>query len=86
VRRALVLLLVAVVAAACRKAAEPAGLSVRNPVGNRPTFYDFGTVPYGPPVEHVFEIENGGAAPVTIRDLLPSCSCTSTRISFVAKD
>jgi len=86
VRRALVLLLVAVVAAACRKAAEPAGLSVRNPVGNRPTFYDFGTVPYGRPVEHVFEIENGGAAPVTIRDLLPSCSCTSTRISFVAKD
>ena len=87
-RRALALLLacVLVVAGSCRRTPDASGLSVENPVGNRPTFYDFGTVLYGPPVEHTFKIRNDGAAPVTIRDLLPSCSCTLPRISYVAKD
>src|SRR5262245_6872067 len=88
VRRALTAVVTAVVlgAASCRRATPPAGLVVVNPVGNRPTFFDFGTVPYGQPIEHVFRIRNDEAVPVTIKDLLPSCSCSSPRISYVAKD
>jgi len=89
VRRALVVILAGALllgAGSCRRAEEPAGLVVVNPVGNRPTFFDFGRVPYGPPVEHVFKIRNDGPSPVTFRDVLPSCGCTAARISYVAKD
>ena len=72
-------------AGSCRRAG-PEGLVVVNPVGDRPTFFDFGRVPYGPPVEHVFKVRNDGPSPVTIRDVLPSCGCTAARISYVAKD
>lgn len=89
-RRALVLCLLSCLAAdasSCRPTTSAAsGLAVLNPVGNRPTFYDFGKVLYGPPVEHVFKIRNDDPSPVTIRDILPSCSCTLPRISYVAKD
>ena len=73
-------------AVSCRRTPAAADLVVVNPVGDRPTFFDFGRVPYGPPVEHVFRIRNDGTAPVVIRDVLPSCGCTSAKISYVAKD
>ncbi len=87
-RRALAAALgtILLLAGSCRHGAESSGLVVVNPVGDRPTFFDFGRVPFGPPVEHVFRIRNDGPAPVTIRDVLPSCGCTSSRISYVAKD
>jgi hypothetical protein len=79
-------LLAFVTSPACRRPPALADLVVVNPVGDRPTFFDFGRVPFGPPVEHVFRIRNDGHAPVTIRDVLPSCSCTSSKISYVAQD
>jgi hypothetical protein len=58
------------------------GLVVRNPVGTRPTFFDFGDLAYGQHVEHVFQIENTDSDPVTIHDILPSCGCTVARIAY----
>jgi hypothetical protein len=55
---------------------------IKNPVGNRPTFFDFGDLQYGQHVEHVFQIENTEPEPVTIHDMLPSCGCTIARIAY----
>ena len=73
--------------AACDRGheAERGGLTVLNPVEGRP-FFDFGQVPYGSTVEHVFEIRNDEANPVRIRELMPSCGCATPRIHYVAAD
>lgn len=71
-RHALVLL---VVLAACERAPEPAApprLVVAEPA------HDFGQVPQGQPIEHVFELANGGGAPLTLIDLRTACDCTAT--------
>src|SRR5437762_8279959 len=43
--------------------------------------YDFGPVPRGVKVKHDFLLVNRLAEPITIRNLRPSCGCTSGRAS-----
>jgi hypothetical protein len=85
------LLLLAPSFVACRPSSAPAsadapargqGLVIKNPVGNRPTFFDFGELQFGQHVEHVFQVENTEPDPVTIHDMLPSCGCTIARIAY----
>jgi len=62
------------------------GLAILNPTSDRDYFHDFGKVPYGETVRHVYEIENREAEPVTIEDLHASCSCTSPSIQYTDPD
>ncbi|MBX3028340.1 DUF1573 domain-containing protein [bacterium] len=41
------------------------------------TAYDFGQVQQGTPVEHTFDLGNGGGAPLTLIDLRTACDCTA---------
>ena len=38
--------------------------------------WDFGTIPPGKPVKHVFTFTNTGNQPLIITNVKPSCSCT----------
>lgn len=42
------------------------------------TAHDFGQVQQGAPVEHVFDLGNGGGMPLTLIDLRTACDCTAT--------
>jgi hypothetical protein len=85
--RHLPLLLLALIA--CHRPAEkPAtggALTVVNPSGDRPTFFDLGRVPFGRRAEHVFRIRNDEGRTVTVHDLLPSCGCASAKLSVPGK-
>lgn len=39
--------------------------------------HDFGTVPEGPSVTHMFEFKNTGKEPLIIQNVTASCGCTS---------
>ena len=39
--------------------------------------YDFGSVPQGKPVYHVFELKNTSSKPITLNDVHASCGCTT---------
>ena len=39
--------------------------------------YDFGKIPQGKPVTHVFEIKNTGATPFALDNVQASCGCTT---------
>ncbi len=39
--------------------------------------FDFGTVPRGAVLKHVFELFNYGTEPLVISDVLPACGCTT---------
>lgn len=39
--------------------------------------YDFGKIPQGKPVTHVFEIKNTGTAPFALDNVQASCGCTT---------
>ena len=39
--------------------------------------FDFGKIPQGRPVHHVFEVVNKSKAPVILENVLPSCGCTT---------
>jgi hypothetical protein len=41
------------------------------------SFFDFGKIPQGKPVFHVFEIKNTGKATLQIGDVQASCGCTT---------
>lgn len=41
------------------------------------TTYDFGKIPQGRPVTHVFEISNTGSAPLMLANVQASCGCTT---------
>lgn len=58
------------------------GLVVQNPLGNRPTFFDFGRVSYGTQARHVFQILNEEARDITILDALPSCGCLRPIVQY----
>jgi copper(I)-binding protein len=45
-----------------------------------PTF-NFGTIPQGKKVSHIFAIKNSGDAPLTIQKVRPSCGCTAANAS-----
>ncbi|WP_390937009.1 DUF1573 domain-containing protein [Parapedobacter soli] len=38
--------------------------------------HDFGKIPQGKPVTHVFTFENVGAEPIIISEVKPSCGCS----------
>ncbi|WP_307726868.1 DUF1573 domain-containing protein [Parapedobacter pyrenivorans] len=38
--------------------------------------YDFGKIPQGDPVTHVFTFENVGSEPIIISEVKPSCGCS----------
>lgn len=39
--------------------------------------FDFGTIPQGTPVTHVFYVKNTGKAPLVLTNVAPSCGCTT---------
>lgn len=41
------------------------------------TEYNFGKIPQGKPVTHVFEVSNGGTTPLKIANVVASCGCTT---------
>lgn len=41
------------------------------------SFFDFGKIPQGKPVFHVFEIKNTGKSTLQIADVQASCGCTT---------
>ncbi len=41
------------------------------------TEYDFGKIPQGKPVTHVFEVSNTGKDPLQINNVTASCGCTT---------
>jgi copper(I)-binding protein len=43
--------------------------------------FDFGSIPQGKKVEHVFTIKNRGDAPLNIKSVRPSCGCTATSVT-----
>ena len=51
------------------------------PAGNYVYQHDFGVVPAGPVVRHVFMVPNEGASRLTIRHIGESCVCTAARVS-----
>jgi hypothetical protein len=52
---------------------------------DRPYFHDFGHIDYGDVVQHVFTLENTDPDPVVVHNLLPSCGCTTPRITTTTK-
>lgn len=44
--------------------------------------YDFGKIPQGRPVTHVFEVTNIGTEPLRIENVQASCGCTTPEWSF----
>ncbi len=52
----------------------------------RSYFHDFGAVPQGDVVSHVFRLENTDPVPLTITRMTPSCGCTVPAISYRAAD
>lgn len=45
------------------------------------TSYDFGKIPEGRVVEHVFILKNTGKTPLEIISVTPDCNCTKARFS-----
>lgn len=43
------------------------------------TTHDFGKIPQGEPASHSFTIKNTGDAPLVIKDVKPSCGCTTPK-------
>jgi hypothetical protein len=41
--------------------------------------HDFGKIPQGKPAAHSFKITNTGDAPLVIKDVRPSCGCTTPK-------
>ena len=46
-------------------------------LGLKETFYDFGKIPQGKPVNHVFEVSNTGSTPFKLDNVQASCGCTT---------
>lgn len=55
-----------------RGPAAPPRLTVTKPA------HDFGQLPQGAPIEHVFDLANSGGAPLTLIDLRTACDCMAT--------
>lgn len=44
-------------------------------------FHDFGTIKSGEIVSYTFRFTNPGNVPLIIKDIVPDCGCTSTKIN-----
>ena len=51
------------------------GLVIQSPGAARPYFHDFGVIQDGTRPSHTFQLLNTEATPITLHDILPSCSC-----------
>ncbi len=49
----------------------------------RPWFHDFGSVPDGEVVKHVYRLKNVEPVPIAIERISPSCGCTVPSVSYV---
>lgn len=47
------------------------------PLSLKETTFDFGRIPQGRPVTHVFEVTNKGKTPLIIENVEASCGCTT---------
>jgi len=43
-------------------------------------FFDFGSIAQGEIVTHTFRFRNSGSSPLIVRDIIPSCGCTRSKI------
>lgn len=48
-----------------------------DPLSFTRTEYDFGNIPQGKPVTHIFEFRNTGKEPLIINEVKASCGCTT---------
>jgi hypothetical protein len=62
------------------------GLVLEHSNADRPYFHDFGNVLYGEQLRHTFELVNTEGRALVIKDMLPSCGCTTPRVSYVGGD
>lgn len=44
-------------------------------------FFDFGTITSGEVVSHSFKFKNSGNGVLIIKDVIPSCGCTTSKLS-----
>lgn len=64
---------------------KPAALTAENAVkpvlaetlGLKETEFDFGKIPQGKPVTHIFEVSNTGTTPFKLDNVQASCGCTT---------
>ena len=53
---------------------------------DRPYFHDFGSVPDGEVVTHVFRMRNSDPRPLTVTRIVPGCGCTVPTIRYLKED
>lgn len=59
------------------KTASTASVVTVDALGLKETEFDFGKIPQGKPVTHVFEVSNNGADSLHINNVQASCGCTT---------
>ena len=62
------------------------GLVIQSADTARPYFHDFGVIQDGTRPVHTFKILNTDPTPVTLKDILPSCSCVVPSVRAIAPD
>ncbi|MDZ4772617.1 MAG: DUF1573 domain-containing protein [Planctomycetota bacterium] len=62
------------------------GLVIVNATSARPYYHDFGNVLWGERLRHTFVLENTEGRPLVLKDMLPSCGCTTPRAGYVGAD
>jgi hypothetical protein len=59
------------------KIETPGSVPVKEVLVLKETEYDFGKIPQGRPVTHVFDVENNGTDSIKIMNVQASCGCTT---------
>jgi hypothetical protein len=57
--------------------AQPTETPKADPLQVREMSYDFGKIPQGKPVTHVFVVSNTGTEPLMLENVQASCGCTT---------
>jgi hypothetical protein len=57
--------------------AQPAEAPKADPLQLKETSFDFGKIPQGKPVTHVFIVSNTGTEPLILENVQASCGCTT---------
>lgn len=56
---------------------KPVAESKPEKIQLKETSFDFGRIPQGKPVTHIFKVANTGTAPLVLEDVQASCGCTT---------